>query len=72
MVRALTRAVRKFHRDETGDEGVNKILIIAMIVIPLVIVLIVFGEAIMEFFQEAWANLTDEDTQMNDPDFDGE
>lgn len=65
------RAVRNFHRDETGDEGVNKILIIAMIVIPLVIVLIVFGEAIMEFFQDAWANLTEDETQMQDPDFGG-
>lgn len=71
MVRALMRAVRNFHRDETGDEGVNKILIIAMIVIPLVIVLIVFGEAIMEFFQDAWANLTEDETQMQDPDFGG-
>ena len=51
-------AVQRFHRDEQGDEGVNKILIIAMIVVPLVIVLILFGKDIVTFFKEAWDKLT--------------
>ena len=55
---SLTRALRRFHSDEQGDEGVNKILIIAMIVVPLVIVLILFGKNIVKFFQAAWENLT--------------
>ena len=54
----LRPALARIHRDERGDEGVNKILIIAMIVIPLVIVLIAFGDTIVAFFQEQWANLT--------------
>ena len=52
------RALRRFHSDEQGDEGVNKILIIAMIVVPLVIVLILFGKNIVEFFNNAWKKLT--------------
>lgn len=54
----LQAALGRIHRDEQGDEGVNKILIIAMIVIPLVIVLIAFGDAIVDFFETQWANLT--------------
>ena len=55
---SLARALRRFHSDEQGDEGVNKILIIAMIVVPLVIVLILFGKNIVQFFQAAWEKLT--------------
>jgi Flp pilus assembly pilin Flp len=55
---SLMRALRRFHTDEQGDEGVNKILIIAMIVVPLVIVLILFGKNIVEFFNAAWKKLT--------------
>ena len=55
---SLLRALRRFHTDEQGDEGVNKILIIAMIVVPLVIVLILFGKNIVEFFNAAWKKLT--------------
>ena len=55
---SVLRALRRFHTDEQGDEGVNKILIIAMIVVPLVIVLILFGKNIVEFFQKAWEKLT--------------
>ncbi|MFV1959996.1 MAG: hypothetical protein ACC662_11365 [Planctomycetota bacterium] len=54
----LAQALARIHRDERGDEGVSKILIIAMIVIPLVIVLIAFGDRIVTFFQEQWTNLT--------------
>ncbi len=46
--------LRRFHRDEQGDEGVNKVLIIAMIVVPLVTVLIIFGKDIVTFFKKAW------------------
>ena len=54
---SLTRALARLHRDEQGDEGVNKILIIAMIVVPLVIVLILFGKDIVNFFTNAWKKL---------------
>jgi hypothetical protein len=59
--------LRGFWADEQGDEGVNKVLIIAMIVIPLVIVLIAFGDKIIDFFQDQWTKLTGE--QVDDPEF---
>jgi len=62
----LKQALARIHRDEQGDEGVNKILIIAMIVIPLVIVLIAFGDKIVEFFQAQWAALTGEEIDQGE------
>jgi Flp pilus assembly pilin Flp len=47
----------RFLADERGDEGVNKVLIIAMIVVPLVIVLIIFGKDIVTFFKAAWTKV---------------
>lgn len=60
----LKRALARIHRDERGDEGVNKVLIIAMIVIPLVIVLIWFGDEIVGFFQTQWSNLQGEEIDI--------
>jgi Flp pilus assembly pilin Flp len=51
------QALRRLHRDEVGDEGVNKILIIALIAVPLVIILVVFGGKIVEYFRGAENNL---------------
>lgn len=62
--RDLRQALACLHRDERGDEGVNKVLIIAMIVIPLVIVLIWFGDEIVAFFQDQWAALQGEEIDM--------
>ena len=61
----LKRALARIHRDERGDEGVNKVLIIAMIVIPLVIVLIWFGDEIVAFFQAQWDAL--QGKEIDDP-----
>ncbi len=57
----MTNRLRTFHRDEQGDEGVNKILIIALIAVPLVIILIIFGKEIVQWFKDAWSDLAGED-----------
>ena len=63
MFTRLRSAAACIHRDEQGDEGVNKVLIIAMIVIPLVYILIVFGDQIAEFFDGIWSSLKDGNNQ---------
>lgn len=55
--RRVLERLRSFPSNETGDEGVNKILIIAMIAVPLIIALIVFGGEIKKFFTERWEKL---------------
>ena len=56
-LRRMADRVRGFHGNEQGDEGVNKVLIIAMIAIPLIVVLIAFGDQIGEFFAQKWKDL---------------
>jgi hypothetical protein len=47
------RALTLFHRNETGaDEGMNKLLIFAMVALPLLALLIFFGGRIVTFAQE--------------------
>jgi len=58
---AAYQRLRRFFADEQGDEGVNKILIIALIAVPLIIVLIIFGREIVTWFEEAWTSISDED-----------
>jgi len=41
---------RRFHENEQGDEGVNKLLILALVAIPLIILLVVFKDKIAEWF----------------------
>lgn len=54
------RRLGGFHKDQQGDEGVNKILIIALIVVPLVIIILIFGKKIAGWFQGASNNMTNE------------
>lgn len=63
----VRKAIRQFHSDERGDEGVNKILIIAMVAIPLIVILIIFGGEIIDFFKGEWTELQD-DEQMDEKD----
>jgi hypothetical protein len=43
------------HRNETGaDEGMNKLLIFAMVALPLLALLIIFGGQVVEFANEQW------------------
>lgn len=44
------RALTLFHRNETGaDEGMNKLLIFAMVALPLLALLLFFGKEIVTF-----------------------
>ena len=45
--------IRKLHRDERGD-AVQTVIIVALIVIPLIMVLIFFGDKIQEWLKEAY------------------
>jgi hypothetical protein len=50
------------HRDETGDIPVGPILLIGLVVIPLVIGLVSFGDTLTDWFSEQWNKITGEDT----------
>jgi hypothetical protein len=67
----LTRtwtAMKKLHRCEKGAEGLEKLLIIGAIVIPLLGLLIIFRGKITSWTQGMWSNV-ENDSQSYDPGF---
>ena len=74
MVRFLMSKVRKggllarLHRDEQGAEGLEKLLLIAALVLPLLGILIFFGNNIKEWVATWWDKIVGKsDTMSTDP-----
>jgi hypothetical protein len=64
QTRSSTRSfLARLHNDEQGAEGLEKILIIAAIVLPLLGLLIIFRNKISEWVTDNWNTVkTDADT----------
>lgn len=60
------RVARRLHEDEGGAEALEKLLIIAAIVLPLLALLIVFRGSISEWVKGGW-NSVKGDAQNYDP-----
>jgi hypothetical protein len=57
-LRSSVKALRRLHANEVGaEEGMNKLLIFAMVALPLLALLIFFGKAILNFAQTQWTNI---------------
>ncbi len=54
LFRRLTRTLGRLHRDEQGAEGLEKLLIVAAIVLPLLGVLIFFRDELRDWVQGDW------------------
>ena len=67
-LKQATAVIQWLHRDERGAEGLEKLLIIGAIVIPLLGLLIVFRDKITEWTQGFWSDVQD-DSESYDPDF---
>jgi hypothetical protein len=53
------RVADRLHRNETGaEEGMNKLLIFALIALPLLALLYAFGGEIIEFANESFDSAT--------------
>ena len=50
----------RLHRSEQGAEGIEKLLIIGAIVLPLLIVLVTFRKEISNWVREKWDNVQSE------------
>lgn len=57
MVKELRNVIRRLHQDEGGAEGLEKLLIIAAIVLPLLGLLIYFRGEITEWVTERWESM---------------
>ncbi len=56
--------IRYIHEDESGAEGIEKILIICAIVLPVLAVLLFFKEKIGEWLKTQWESING-NTQAN-------
>jgi Flp pilus assembly pilin Flp len=61
----LRSRLSRFHESEQGDEGVNKILIIAFVAVPLIIVIILFGSKIKGWFGTSTNAIDDKSDTIN-------
>lgn len=62
----LVRGAKRLYQCEQGAEGLEKLLIVGAVVLPLLGVLIYFRGALVELLQGAWGDVED-DLQMDDP-----
>ncbi len=53
----------RLHDDENGDIPVGPILVIGLVVIPLVIAIMVFGEELVKLFKEKWGDIDKQQTK---------
>jgi Flp pilus assembly pilin Flp len=53
-MKRLSEIIKQAYRDETGAEGLEKILIIAAIVLPLLGVLLLFKDDISAWVGDEW------------------
>jgi len=57
--------VRRLHADERGAEGLEKILIIAAIVLPLLGLLIIFRDAVKDWVGRVWTETINLEAQSH-------
>ena len=60
--------IREFHRNEVGaEEGMNKLLIFAMVALPLLGLLIYFGKEIVKFATDQFSTIAGEGNAVKAP-----
>lgn len=67
MLTNMKEAALELWNDEQGAEGLEKVLIIAAIALPLLAVLLFFSGRIKEWVQENWEEVSDTEQGVADP-----
>jgi Flp pilus assembly pilin Flp len=65
----LRRALLRLHRCERGAEGLEKLLIIAAIALPLLGILLLFKGSITTWVEKAWNDMTNQANSQTPPTF---
>jgi Flp pilus assembly pilin Flp len=66
----LLRALHRLHRCERGAEGLEKLLIIGAVALPLLGLLLLFRDKITELLSSQWSEVAgdvESDTDLADP-----
>ena len=53
-MKSVWKVVKRLHQDDRGAEGLEKLLILAAVVLPLLALLIWFSKDIMAWAKERW------------------
>lgn len=64
MLQRLKSQLARLQRDEEGLTVVEIVLLIALIVLPIVLVLILFGKDIKKFIKEMWDSTNKEAKEL--------
>jgi len=62
-MRSAWKLIRRLHRDQRGAEGLEKLLIIAAVVLPLLGALIIFRNELGEWARSTWDSIRGEAEQ---------
>ena len=66
QVAEIARVLSALHSNERGDnENLGRLLILALILIPLIILIAFFGQEIADAAREAWDNVIGEEVEPN-------
>lgn len=64
-IRQTAAAARRLVRDEQGAEGLEKLLIIAAVVLPLLGLLIFYRNEIRDWVGDMWSDVQDDADDFN-------
>jgi len=70
MIRRVWESLKRLERDETGAQGLEILLIVAAVVLPLLGLLIIFRNEIREWVVGIWEKARGE-AEQNEDDFFG-
>jgi len=71
MVKRMVGMLRRLHGDERGAEGLEKLLIVAAVVLPLLGLLIIFRNEIKTWVVDIWNKAKGEAEKGQDDYFNG-
>ena len=63
----MLKALKKLYRDEKGAEGLEKLLIIGAIVVPLLGILVFFRKELSTWVGDMWGSVQDDSSNSYDP-----
>lgn len=65
----LRKVLLQLHRDERGADMLEKLLIVAALVLPLLAILILFGTQLKDWLAEQWAKIMGESDDLDETPF---
>jgi len=62
MIRAAIESLRRLHRNEAGSQGLEQLLILAAVTLPLLGLLIIFRNELRDWVVQVWKDVRAQDS----------